>query len=301
MQETFSFLSMAKINLGLDVVGVREDGYHELRMVMQTIKLCDKLLLTPTSTPGIMVQTNLNFLPTNERNVAFRAAKMLIDEFDITDGVNISLEKHIPVSAGMAGGSSNAAAVLVGINRMFRLGLSTRELMKRGAKLGADVPFCILRGTALAEGIGDILTPLPPMPDCYVVIVKPNFFLSTKYVYASLDLDKIQFHPNIDNLYNAIWWGDAEMMADNMGNVLEEVTIPAYPEIQQCKEELLTSGAFVALMSGSGPTVFGLFYDQKKARHAAYSIHSLYPSAFVRCVELFQPKHQEFNLGETIG
>ena len=198
--EKLMLKSLGKINLGLDVLGRRENGYHVVRMVMQTVYHYDQITLTKTKKPGIVLETNLFFLPVDEGNLAYRAAKLLMDEFDIKEGVHIQLEKHIPVAAGMAGGSSNAAAVLYGINRMFSLGLSMEELMERGVTLGADVPYCIMRGTVLAEGIGEILTPLPPMPKCYVLIAKPPISVSTKLVYEKLDSHEIENHPDIDGI-----------------------------------------------------------------------------------------------------
>lgn len=260
--------AMAKINLGLDVLRKREDGYHDLRMIMQTIRLYDKVQLTVTEAPGIRVKTNLSFLPVNEDNLVYRAAKLLMEEFDIQKGVFINLEKHIPVAAGLAGGSSDAAAVLVGINRLFRLGLSREALMERGVKLGADVPFCILRGTALAEGIGERLTPLPEPVPCHVLIAKPKIHVSTKFVYGNLKADEITEHPDIDGQIAALEAGDLYALAKRMGNVLEMVTIPAFPVIQEIKEEMCRMGAVNAMMSGSGPTVFGLFDDKAAARRA---------------------------------
>ena len=227
---------MAKINLGLDVVRRREDGYHEVRMIMQTIRMYDTLELTATEEPGIRVKTNLKYLPVNEDNLVYKAAKLLMDEFHVTRGVKIRLEKHIPVAAGMAGGSSDAAAVMVGVNRLFRLGLSRKELMERGVKIGADVPYCILRGTALAEGIGEKLTPLTPAPDCHVLIAKPPISVSTKFVYENLHLDQLEAHPDIDGIRRAIEEGDLCGMVSRMGNVLETVTIPAYPQIGQISD-----------------------------------------------------------------
>lgn len=259
---------MAKINLGLDVLRKRPDGYHDLRMVMQTIYLYDQISLTVKNRPGITVSTNLSYLPTNEDNLVYRAAKLLMDEFEITRGLEIRLKKYIPVTAGLAGGSSDAAAVLVGVNRLFQLGLSMQELMERGVKIGADVPYCIMRGTALAEGIGDQLTKLPNVPDAYVLIAKPPIHVSTGFVYGNLKADQLAEHPDIDAQVQAIRDGDLYKMAELMGNVLETVTIPAHPVIREIKECMMEYGAVNAMMSGSGPTVFGLFDDEKKAQEA---------------------------------
>ena len=260
--------ALGKINLGLDVLGRRENGYHDVRMVMQTLYLYDNVTLQKKSAPGIEIDSNLFYLPNDEDNIAWKAAKLLIDEFDIKDGIRIHLDKHIPVAAGMAGGSSNAAAVLYGMNQMFRLGLSQKELMERGVKLGADVPYCIMRGTVLAEGIGEKLTPLPPMPKCPVLIAKPAVSVSTKFVYEHLKLDENTVHPDIDAQLAALSKGDLKGVAAHMGNLLETVTIPAYPVIDEIKRCMLENGAINAMMSGSGPTVFGLFEDEGIAKKA---------------------------------
>lgn len=260
--------ALAKINLGLDVTGKRPDGYHEVRMIMQSIQMFDQLEIEKSGEPGIRIETNLSFLPCNENNLVYRAADLLMKEFDIRSGLDVKLTKFIPVAAGMAGGSSDAAAVLVGVNRMFGLGLSTRELMERGVKIGADVPYCIMRGTALAEGIGEKLTRLSPMPSCHVLIGKPGINVSTKFVYGNLDLKKVKTHPDIDAIRDAIERGDLHGVARNMGNVLELVTCPAYPVIEEIKELMMQEGALNAMMSGSGPTVFGLFDDQETAKKA---------------------------------
>lgn len=259
----------AKINLGLDVLRKREDGYHEVRMIMHTVNLYDRITITPARDRQIRVRTNLRYLPVNEDNLAYRAAKLLMDEFDVQDGVDIELNKYIPVAAGMAGGSSDAAAVMVGVNKLFGLSLSKEELMERSVKIGADVPFCVMRGAALAEGIGEKLTPLPMLPACSILIVKPRIYVSTKYVYGNLKADELQDHPDIDGQIKALREGDLHAVANLMGNVLETVTVPAYPVIGQIKERMMEQGALGAMMSGSGPTVFGLF-EQKEQAQAAY-------------------------------
>ena len=212
--------ALAKINLGLDVLGKREDGYHELRMIMQTINMYDQLEIEVCQEPGIHISTNLPFIPTNENNLVYKAAKLLMDEFQISKGVTVELQKFIPVAAGMAGGSSDAAAAMIGVNRLFGLGLSVKELMERGVKVGADVPYCLLRGTALAEGIGDKLRSLPACPGCYVLIGKPGISVSTKFVYENLHADQLKVHPNIDKMLEAIQWHNLYKLADLMGNVL---------------------------------------------------------------------------------
>ncbi len=260
--------ALAKINLGLDVLGRREDGYHEVRMVMQSIYLYDNVMLGRREEPGIELSSNLYYLPDDSGNIAYKAARMLMEEFGLPGGVRITLEKHIPVAAGMAGGSSNAAAVLFGMNRLFDLGLSRQELMERGVRLGADVPYCIIRGTVLAEGIGEKLTVLPSIPRCAVLIAKPPISVSTRIVYEALDSKEIVKHPDIDGLIQALEEGSLKGVASCMGNVLEDVTIPKYPVIQDIKEEMLLAGALNAMMSGSGPTVFGLFENKVAARRA---------------------------------
>lgn len=260
--------ALAKINLGLDVVRRREDGYHEVRMIMQTIHLFDKLDIRKTTDAGISITSNLSYVPTNENNLVYKAGKLLMDEFDIKEGVSVHLQKRIPVAAGMAGGSSDAAAMLYGMNQIFDLGLSRRELMERGVKIGADVPYCLMRGTALAEGIGEKLTSLPPMVKCPVLIAKPAISVSTKFVYENLRLNEEMVHPDIDQLVEDIKNKDLQAIAGHMGNVLETVTIPEYPIIAQIKEQMMKSGAVNAMMSGSGPTVFGLFADDETARKA---------------------------------
>ena len=268
MNDTLKLKSLAKINLGLDVLGRRENGYHDVRMVMQTIYLYDNVTLQKKETPGIDLKTNLFYLPVDEKNIAYKAAKMLMDEFQIEGGISITLDKHIPVAAGMAGGSSNAATVLVGMNRLFHLGLTEEELMERGVKLGADVPYCVMRGTALAEGIGEELTQLPPLPKCYVLIAKPAISVSTKVVYEKLDAHEIEDHPDIDGILEGLEAEDIEKIAVSMGNVLERVTIEDYPIIEEIKENMKEEGALNAMMSGSGPTVFGIFNDRKLGRQA---------------------------------
>lgn len=260
--------ALAKINLGLDVLGRRENGYHDVRMVMQSVYLYDNVRLEAREEPGIELSSNLYYLPNDSGNIAYKAAQMMIEEFHLEGGVRITLDKHIPVAAGMAGGSSNAAAVLFGMNRLFGLELTRQELMERGVLLGADVPYCILRGTVLAEGIGEKLTVLPSIPKCAVLIAKPPVSVSTRVVYEALDSKEIVKHPDIDGLIRALEEGSLKTVAACMGNVLEDVTIPKYPVIREIKQEMLEAGALNAMMSGSGPTVFGLFENKIKARNA---------------------------------
>lgn len=260
--------ALAKINIGLDVLRKREDGYHEVSMIMQTIHLFDRLQIKKTKEPGIRISSNLYYLPVNENNLIYKASKLLMDEFSIQEGIEVRLEKHIPVAAGMAGGSTDAAAALYGLNKMFDLGLTMEQLKERGVKIGADVPYCLMRGTALAEGIGEKLTALPPMPKCPVLVAKPGVSVSTKFVYENLRLDENTPHPDIHRLIEDIEKKDLRRTAADMGNILETVTVEHYPEIAQLKEIMVNFGALNALMSGSGPTVFGLFENERTAKRA---------------------------------
>lgn len=266
--DDISLKALAKINLGLDVVRRREDGYHEVRMIMQTIHLYDRLRISKTKNKGIEIHSNLSYLPVNENNLVYKAGQLLMDEFDIKEGVRVDLLKRIPVAAGMAGGSTDAAAMLYGMNQLYGLKLSRSALMERGVKIGADVPYCLMRGTALAEGIGEELTQLPPMIKCPILIAKPQISVSTKFVYQNLKLDENTVHPDIDALIWDIKKKDLQAVAGDLGNVLESVTIPSYPIIADIKAKMMESGAMNALMSGSGPTVFGIFADENQAKRA---------------------------------
>ena len=262
-----SLRAYAKINLGLDVIRRLENGYHEVRMVMQSIDLYDKVNIYKLKTDEIKITTNLGFLPTGPDNLVYKVAADLKERFNIRSGVSIDLYKFIPVSAGLAGGSTDAAAVLKGMNQMFDLKLSTEELMEIGAKFGADIPYCIMSGTALAEGIGEKLTSLNPCPKCYVVIGKPGISVSTKFVYQNLKLTEDIVHPDIDGIIDSINSQDIYGVAQRLSNVLETVTESAYPIISEIKSTMVKEGALNAIMSGSGPTVFGLFDDLEKANH----------------------------------
>lgn len=291
-----------KINLGLDVLHRREDGYHDVRMIMQTVGIFDRVDLIWKEEPGIQVETNLYYLPTNENNLVYKAAKLLMDEFQVQEGLLIRLRKFIPVAAGMAGGSSDAAAVLFGVNKMFRLGLTTEELMERGVKIGADVPYCILRGTALSEGIGEVLTSLPPVPQCQVLVAKPGINVSTKFVYENLHANDLrpEQHPDIDGMIRAIKAQDLQGIADKLGNVLETVTGKEYPVIQEIKDKMLEFGAIGSLMSGSGPTVFGLFTNPKAAQQAYEELRYGESSGLAKQVYLtnFYNQKEENNHGK---
>lgn len=278
-----------KINLALDVLRRREDGYHDVKMVMQTVGIYDGVDIKKTDTGKIEIETNLFYLPTNEDNIVYKAAKLLFDEFDIKSGLLIKLKKFIPVSAGMAGGSTDAASVMFGVNKLFDLGLSNRELMERGVKIGADVPYCIMRGTALSEGIGEKLTRLSDVPKCPVLIAKPPINVSTKFVYENLKLDDSIVHPDIDGMVDAIKKNDIEGIASRMGNVLESVTIQEYPGIQKLKDIMIEENAINSLMSGSGPTVFGLFKNEEDAYRAKERIKAEGMSRQVYVTDFFLP------------
>lgn len=302
MIKHLSLKAYGKINLGLDVLRRREDGYHDVRMIMQTVGIFDRVDLIWKEEPGIQVETNLYYLPTNENNLVYKAAKLLMDEFQVQEGLLIRLRKFIPVAAGMAGGSSDAAAVLFGVNKMFRLGLTTEELMQRGVKIGADVPYCILRGTALSEGIGEVLTSLPPVPQCQVLVAKPGINVSTKFVYENLHANDLrpEQHPDIDGMIRAIKAQDLQGIADKLGNVLEIVTVKEYPVIQEIKDKMLEFGAIGSLMSGSGPTVFGLFTNPKAAQQAYEELRYGESSGLAKQVYLtnFYNQKEENNHGK---
>ncbi len=335
-----------KINLGLDVVRRREDGYHEVRMVMQTVGIYDTIDLVRIPQKTIKVETNLYYLPNDSNNLVYKAAKLLMDEFGIQEGVSIKLQKFIPVAAGMAGGSSDAAAVLFGVNKMFRLGLTMSQLMERGVKIGADVPYCLMRGTALAEGIGEKLTRLPSVPQCQVLIAKPPVNVSTvkigadvpyclmrgtalaegigekltrlpsvpqcqvliakppvnvstKYVYENLHANDLRAeeHPDIDGMVEAIRSSDLHGIVKRFGNVLERVTLKEYPVIGEIKDKMKKLGAVGTLMSGSGPTVFGLFENPQLAANAYEELRYGEASKLTKQVYLtnfFQVKDEKY-------
>ena len=279
MITTLQGKAYGKINIGLDVLRKRSDGYHEVKMIMQTVSLYDRITITRNkNSSDIVLETNLNFLPTNENNIVYKAAKLIKDEFGISDGLSIKLEKHIPVAAGMAGGSTDAATTLELLNTMYSLNLSKDDLMKRAVTLGADVPYCILKGTALSEGIGEVLTPLKQLMPCYILIVKPPIYVSTKFVYENLRINELTSHPDIDGIVDAISAGDLETMSQKMGNVLESVTEDNYPVISSIKKLMTQNGAISSLMSGSGPTVFGIYDNEDKINQAATFFKTNYPS-----------------------
>lgn len=268
-----SIKSYAKINLGLDVTDKLPNGYHSLKMIMQTISLSDSLFFEVRKDPRIILKTNLPFLPVNEKNIVFQAIKLFRETMHISNGIYCTVTKRIPVAAGLAGGSGNAAATLKAMNKLFRSGLTDAQLCEMGVKLGADVPYCIMGKTALATGIGDILEPLPAPPFAKVLLVKPPVSVSTKLVYSNLVLDENTVHPDIDACLSAIKGGNLTALCNNLGNVLEDVTVKLHPEITEIKRQMLELGADGSLMSGSGPSVFGLFGDEAKAK-AAFDLFS---------------------------
>lgn len=261
----------AKINLALDVIGRKPDGYHEVRMIMQSIGTYDNLVMSKREEEGIVIQSNMHFLQQTDKNLAAKAYEKMKQRYNLPGGLLLKLHKTIPIAAGTAGGSSDAAAVLVGVNRLYNLNLSQDTLCEIGQELGADVPFCIIRGTVLAEGIGEKLTVLPPCPDCFLVTAKPSISVSTKWVYEELDSKPIDKHPDIDGMIDAINRGSLKDVVALMGNVLEAVTVKEYPVVQEIKDKLMEYGALGSMMSGSGPTVFGIFDTEEKAKEA-YSL-----------------------------
>lgn len=257
----------AKINLGLDVIRKREDGYHELRMIMQTVDLYD-ILVFQKKEKGITVITDKPELPGDENNLIYKAVKLLVDTCRIKEGVSVELKKNIPMEAGLAGGSSDAAAVFRGMNELFSLGLTRKRMCELGVKLGADIPYCIMGGTVLAEGIGEILTELPDMPDCFLLLDKPKEGMSSGYVYRNLHAGHLTFHPDIDGMMEAIRKEQLTGITDRLGNVLETVTVRECPVIDKIKQCMVEQGALGSLMSGSGSTVFGVFESAEKAEKA---------------------------------
>lgn len=271
----------AKINIALDAIGKREDNYHLLRMIMQTIDLYDIIDITKSKDSSISISCNKHYVPTDERNLAYKAAVLFKEKFNIKDGVNISIKKNIPVAAGMAGGSTNAAAVLVLMNKLFNLNISVDELKELGLKIGADVPYCIEGGTALCEGVGEIITPLKPFENKILVVLKPNFGVSTKEVYTALDINRIKRHVNIEGLISAIENDNLKYVSKNMKNVLENVTLKKHSILKTIKEDMKRSGALGAMMSGSGPTVFAFFDNMLTAQKSFEFLKNKYKYADV--------------------
>lgn len=271
----------AKINLGLDVLRRRPDGYHEVKMIMQTVNICDDLTFEKRTEPGIDFRIEGADLPADESNLVYRAAALLMEKRQIREGVSITLQKRIPIAAGMAGGSADAAAAFRGLNALFEMEYSVEELKALGVTLGADIPYCIQGGTMLSEGIGEILTPLPEPPVCHLVIAKPDIDVSTAFVYRNLQVDKLSFHPDIDGMAAALAAGELKGITDRMGNVLETVTVKEYPVIDRLKRMMCEQGAENALMSGSGPTVFGIYKEREKAEKTIVAIKEEEPETSV--------------------
>lgn len=263
--------SYAKINLTLDVLGKRSDGYHDVEMIMQTVSLHDTITVDKTDN-GISIKTNLVYLPVNEKNIAYKAANAFFEHTKIDGGCSISIEKNIPVAAGLAGGSGNAAAVLCALDRLYNTNLPLDTLKAIGATLGADVPYCFSGGTALATGIGEIITPLPAVPKCTILMVKPAISVSTGAIYEAIDSAIIEKRPDTNAMISAIKSGDIKAIANNLSNVMGTVTESMHPIVRGIRRKMLLNGALGAVMSGSGPTVFGIFpdYETAKASHDSF-------------------------------
>lgn len=291
MTNSIKVKAPAKLNFTLDVIRRREDGYHDLKMIMQTIDIYDELTITETGTADITLAMSKE-LPEKldpKDNLVYKAAKLMFETYSLPGGLSIRLEKKIPAAAGLAGGSSDCAATLLGINKLFNLHCSNEELAKLGITLGADVPFCIYKGTMLAEGIGEILTPLPNPGTLHVVLVKPDISVSTAEVFGDLDLKSMHFHPDTKLAIDAIIHRDHVSLGQNLGNTLESVTIKKYPFLNDLKELLIQNGALGALMSGSGPTIYGLFRDKTLAKITAMTVENKYDSCEVFLCETINP------------
>lgn len=258
----------AKINLGLDVTGVLPNGYHEVKMIMQNVGICDTLTFTKREDDKIVIETNEGVLPTNEDNLIYKAVMLLRKLTGNKQGVTINLTKRIPIAAGMAGGSTDAAATLLGVNELLGLGLSKEKIQEESVSIGADVPYCVLGQTALSEGIGEKLTPIAAPPQAYLVVAKPDIYVSTPVVYKKLDAKESYEHPDIDGMIDAIEKKDLQGIVDRLGNVLEIVTIEDHPIVEEIKKLLVDNGALGALMSGSGPSVFAIFDNEERAKIA---------------------------------
>ncbi|GFZ31277.1 4-diphosphocytidyl-2-C-methyl-D-erythritol kinase [Clostridium zeae] len=272
----------AKINIALDVVGKREDGYHLLRMIMQTIDLYDVIHINKElSCDDIIITCDNPFIPTDSRNLCYKAAKLFKEKYNISNGVKIDIIKKIPMSAGMAGGSTDAAAVIKGMNDIFEINATEEELLALGLQIGADVPYCMKGGTALCEGIGEQIKPLKPFKNYILVVVKPPFGVSTKEVYGLLDIKRIYKHPRVNNLIHEMNCGNIKFVAENMKNVLENVTIRKHPLIKGIKDSMINLGCLGTLMSGSGPTVFAFFEDMVKAQNCYEKMKERYRDVYI--------------------
>jgi 4-diphosphocytidyl-2-C-methyl-D-erythritol kinase len=270
----------AKINISLDVVGKKEDGYHLLKMIMQSIDLYDLIQISKAN-EGINITCDRQYVPTDERNIAYKAAKLFIDTYKIKSGINIDIKKNIPVAAGLAGGSTNGAAVLKAMRDIFKYNISDKDLMDLGLKIGADIPYCIAGGTALCEGIGEKIKPLKPFKEKILVLVKPNFGVSTKEVYKNFDLTKVYIHPNTEALIDAMNKEDLNLVSLNMKNLLENVTLRRYSILREIKDGLIKDGALGSMMSGSGPTIFGFFDDMLTAQNCFLHMKEKYEEVYI--------------------
>ena len=257
-----------KINLSLDVLGRKENGYHEVSMIMQTVGIYDTISLSKIDGDGILLTVSTKELPLDDNNIVYKAIRLIKEEYGIETGVSVHIEKQLPIAAGMGGGSADAAATLRGMNRLFNLELNETELEELGLKLGADVPFLIRGGIALAEGIGERLTELEPFPECALLIVKPKLGVSTKEVYEAFDSLSEVKHPDIDSVVKGLGKSSLCDIVKDLGNVLEEVTVRKHRIISEIKQLLLENGAVFSMMTGSGPTVFGVFESEKEAEEA---------------------------------
>ena len=276
--KTLTRNAYAKVNLALDVLRRREDGYHDVCMIMQNLSLYDTLTFTmeEADTLAITLSCDKEFVPCDERNLIYKAIVLMGETYHLTGHIHVELVKRIPVEAGMAGGSTDCATAFHAMRELYGLDVSDQELMKLGVKLGADVPYCIMAKTALSEGIGEVLTEVAPLPDCYVVVAKPTISVSTKMVYENLHANELQHHPDVAGMIEALKQGDLSGVASRMENVLETVTTKLYPQIEEIKQSMKESGAENAIMSGSGPTVFGLYREKAIAEQAAEKIRQQY-------------------------
>jgi len=275
------FRAYAKINISLDVVGKRENGYHNLKSVMQSVSLHDRIYIN-TDFSGIRIKTNLPYLPCDERNIVYKAAQLFFSEAAISPAADIYISKKTPMGAGLGGGSADAASALLGLNKMFSYPLTSQKLEEIGLSCGADVVFCMRGGTQLAEGVGEILTPLPPLPECYITIIKPSLSISTKTVFQGFNLSECDYHPDTEGIISAIENGDIHAMSVRAYNVLEKAVLPKYKNLDLYKRDLLAYGALGSCMSGSGSAIFGIFDDEKKAKKTASYFKKAYKTfAFV--------------------
>ena len=281
MGDKITITCPAKINLSLDVIGKRTDGYHELRMIMQTVDICDLITVSLNDNGNITVYSDNKNVPLGEDNIVYKAAKLFFDKLGKTFGAEIEIKKNIPMGAGMAGGSADAAGTLKALNVLTDKPFSDEELEVMGKKIGADVPFCIRGGCCLCEGIGEVLTPLPEMKGVYLAVAKPEFSVSTPWVYKNLKLSEESIHPETDKLISALEAGEYEVFNEFSGNTLESVTAGEYPEIAEYESLMKENGAFFSMMTGSGPTVFGLFKDKKNADSAASVLREKTKEVFV--------------------